>query len=438
MASNSISFVANPQTPNKQKYASNEHSTVSSTTSLLSAGSPVLNQNMDLARVGSLPFRSGNSRGKKQNVDFLRTRSANAFDAEADDAYDISTVDQEGVDPQHRESFSSGGLDSSSEWILFSPGPSEPGKPAEDPYYDDVLSTSLEKTSTQDANDESFVDVQDEGDDDDSLIEDLQEHINLDIPYRKEDLNFRIENWRKQQVSILLRDLAGDQSELDDDTIELIKAWGIDDTGSGDIYQNLWLQQIPVTDTHYGDGVLKSYSKEDLKVLKQILVKLSGSLRRTVKSKYIKPQLSQAPTRTTSMATITEVYTNPAKKRDPDQFMNNKSLQKYIPYFLKNLIITSDLLPQFERFDDDNASEEDEGQKTDTEDGPMAPYVAARKESIISNFSEGARIRSSDGGRQGSKGLVRRNSNDNFWDTPDLKSVNSSILTYSTGSIVGF
>ncbi|KAG7881207.1 hypothetical protein KL938_003337 [Ogataea parapolymorpha] len=437
MASNSVSFVANPQTPNKYKYASNELSTVSSTSSLLSAGSPMMNQNTDLARFGSLPFRSGNSRGKTQNGDFFRTRASRASDVEDDDAYNISDVGQEGVDSQHRQSFSSGGLDSSSEWILFSPGPSETGKPAEDPYYDDVLSTSLEKISTRDANDESFVDVQDEGDDDDSLIEDLQEHINFDIPYRKEDLNSRIDNWRKQQVSILFKDLAGDQSELDDDTIELIKAWGIDDTGSGDIYQNIWLQQIPVMDRHYGDGVLKSYSKEELKVLRQILVKLSGSLRRTVKSKYVKPQFSQAPTRTTSMATITEAYTNTAKNRDPDQFMNNKSLQKYIPYFLKNLIITSDLLPQFERFDDDDASE-DEGEKSNTEDGPMAPYVAARKESIISNFSEGTRIRASDGGRRRSKGLVRRNSSDNFWDTSDLKSVNSSILTYSTGSIVGF
>ncbi|KAG7796557.1 hypothetical protein KL929_003064 [Ogataea haglerorum] len=437
MASNSVSFVANPQTPNKPKYTSNERSSVSSTSSLLSAGSPLLNQNMDLARLGSLPFRSGNSRGKTQNVKFFRTRSSRASNLEPDDAYDISTIDQEGMGSQHRESFSSGGLDSSSEWILFSPGPSETGKPAEDPYYDDVLSTSLEKTSTQDANEESFVNVQDEADDDDSLIEDLQEHINFDIPYRKEDLNSRIDSWRKQQVSILLKDLAGDQSELDDDTIELIKAWGIDDTGPGDIYQNIWLKQTPVIDTHYGDGILKSYSKEDLKVLRQILVKLSDSLRRTVKSRYVKPQLSQAPTRTTSMATITEAYTNTAKKRDPDQFMNNKSLQKYIPYFLKNLIITSDLLPQFENFDVDDASE-DERQKIITDDGPMAPYVAARKESIISNFSEGVRMQAIDGGRRRSKGLARRNSSDNFWDASDLKSVNSSILTYSTGSIVGF
>ncbi|KAG7887830.1 hypothetical protein KL936_003848 [Ogataea polymorpha] len=438
MASNSVSFVANPQTPNKYKYASNELSTVSSASSLLSAGSRIINQNTDLARLGSLPFRSGNSRGHTQNDNFFRRRASRTSNAEDDDTYNISDVGQEGVDPQHRESFSSGGLDSSSEWILFSPGPSETGKPAEDPYYDDVLSTSLEKISTQnDANDESFVDVQDEGDDDDSLIEDLEEHINFDIPYRKEDLNSRIDNWRKQQVSILLKDLAGDQSELDDDTIELIKAWGIDDTGSGDIYRNIWLQQRPVMDTHYGDAVLKSYSKEELKVLKQILIKLSGSLRRTVKSRYVKPQSSQAPTRTTSMATITEAYTNTAKNRDPDQFLNNKSLQKYIPYFLKKLIITSDLLPQFERFDDDDVTE-DEGAKTNIEDGPMAPYVASRKESIISNFSDGVRIRASDGGRRRSKGLVKRNSSDNFWDTSDLKSVNSSILTYSTGSIVGF
>ncbi|KAH3670474.1 hypothetical protein OGAPHI_000989 [Ogataea philodendri] len=438
MASNSVSFVVNPQTPNRTKYPSNELSTVSSSSSTRSFEPSLAQQNVNLANLDFHSLRARHSR--------IRRAPSTGAALEAENAnghtqHQRSPLHPSRTSPDHRGSVSSDILDSSSEWILFSPGQSEHGKPSDDPYYDDLLSTTADRTSRQTTNEESYVDIEREenDDDDDSLIDDLQDHIDSNTPYKKEDLNSRIDSWRRQQVSVLLHDLSGGQSDLDNDAMDLIKAWGVDDSTFSNLHQlqGSNLHKATAINKFYGDGILLSYSSEDLIVLKRVLEDLSTSLRKTVRAKRRRSSVPQMPTRTVSTSTITTMHTQTAKKRDSDQFMNNKSLQKYIPFFLKNLIITSDLLPQFEQLDDETDTEDNS--KKDVETGPMAPYISARKESLISNLSEGVVVSASDDSESRSRRRRRhQSSNDNFWETSDLKSANSSILTYSTGSILGF
>ncbi|GME74512.1 unnamed protein product [[Candida] boidinii] len=146
-----------------------------------------------------------------------------------------------------------------SEWVLFSPSHSQYSnvtRGSDNNGYDDVLSSTIDRTATYttssqeldeyeeeseeeseeeneeneeyEEDDEVDEEEEDDDEDDDSLIEALQNHMKSDNIINKDDLNSRIDNWRKEQVSLFLDDLT--KSGVDNDTLELIKAWGIDDS----------------------------------------------------------------------------------------------------------------------------------------------------------------------------------------------------------------
>ncbi|ODV85315.1 hypothetical protein CANARDRAFT_7960 [[Candida] arabinofermentans NRRL YB-2248] len=463
---------------NKRKYSSNNQSSISSSTSL----NELLNSNS--LNVSNLNFHLLNYNNSPPTNDYVieSSRYAKVSGNRSSHHHDNINKDKN-IKVSSSIVESENNLLDSSEWILFSPEHQDhEDATTSDPYYDDVLSSTVDRTD--DIND-SYIDVEDElsldddkeaegeeeeeeeDDDDDSLIEDLQEHISKNIPFKKEDLNNRIDSWRRQQVNILLSELNSER-ELDDDTLDLIKSWGIDDSFKDEAsHANNLLGRLNNSNNnnstnsiihnsyqgkHYGDKLLIHYTNEDLRTLKKILMDLSSALHRSSNSKISRPKK-----KIHQVDSIKHKKHNTVSTRH-ERFMNNRRLQKYIPIFLKNLIIQSELLPDFQKKEDeevddenDEDGDEDDGALTDTD----PPKSKGRSESVLtdldtqSNSTQGndfdvlevrdpninrvSRL-TKDKSHVGGKATA---SNENFWEG-DLNSVNSSVLTYSTGSIVGF
>ncbi|OUM53101.1 hypothetical protein BVG19_g2354 [[Candida] boidinii] len=505
-----------------------------------------------------------------------------------------------------------------SEWVLFSPSHSQYSnvtRGSDNNGYDDVLSSTIDRTATyttssqeyeeedvkEDENDydedeeyeeddqaDQADEEEDDGDDDDddSLIEALQNHMKSDNIINKDDLNSRIDNWRKSQVSLFLDDLT--KSGVDNDTLELIKAWGIDDSevteADGKFYftsslseakNNLGTFINSSRGYFYGNDLIKRYTNQEIKVIKKVLSSLSNSLNRaddviidstksmnnqinnninnesnnfkhkvrshsesfinnnvplshlkrnksfsgrelknfnslntinrrrtllksqnknsnsinnglvqsqpTAQSKHqLEHQLHNVHHRHSVNFHTQHHHHHHHRHSQEDNFLNNKKLEKYIPLFLKDLIVRSNLIDEFksleesENDDDDNltdvARSTHDLNRTLPNSPSLRPNYLSDNDTDSENFSDidnqltrassnsnsklapnskkskklkmaGSKNRrvSSSKQRLTSKTQISPPGNPpgNFWDN-DLQSVNSSILTYSTGSIVGF
>ncbi|CDK26512.1 unnamed protein product [Kuraishia capsulata CBS 1993] len=319
-----------------------------------------------------------------------------------------------------------------SEWILFSPNASLDGESEileEGTSYGDVLSTEdpssyreesevdvsrLSETGELifDEEDRRLRRLQEEGEseeDDDDLVQNLSDvHADVSaLELESEDLNTRIDKWRKQQIADILKDIkqvAGGSQPISQEKRELIQSWGIDDS-TFDITNSTTMSGSRRNDletssrkNYYGSDILQKYSSKDLRIIKKVVHRLSRSLLKDT-DLVMAVDHKHTPNR---KATFSGHYSNYLRNmnalnreeviqsRPPSpvqSMMSNRQLEKYLPIFLRNLI-ASNLM-------------------SNDDPTPTASTV----------------------------NLHASPQNDNFWNN-DLKSCNSSLLTISTNSII--
>lgn len=295
-----------------------------------------------------------------------------------------------------------GGLEES-EWVLFSPSGShfEDDDHLEDGSNNDILSSR-----SQDSDSEI----------EDSLIDSLSNEISAtsmnrhSIYSQSNDLESRINNWRREQIFTLLNDLT--LSPLDTEKLEFMKCWGIEE-GNLKVKKPSTAPVSPNKEYHYGAELLKNYSISEIRTIRKIIRKFSKELTAedSLKSKTSLPlsylrilhernldlklrhlrthrqsqKSHQGHLNHQSHKTLQNIHQNnhnhPYLLNMPPNnnigYLNNTDLEKYIPLFLKNLILEQ------------------------------------RDKSVPFDTVE----------------------QHNFWDT-DLKSCNSSVLSLSTNSIL--
>ncbi|VEU22611.1 DEKNAAC103661 [Brettanomyces naardenensis] len=288
--------------------------------------------------------------------------------------------------PWHIQKSLTNGSHETSEWVLFSA--------RRDRHDSDVEEGEILSGFNND-------EIESSG----SLVDHLEDLTDFrDIQERRDETNERIEQWRRQQVRILLGELMDGDMVIDEDegyefgnlrttkAKELIKGWGLQD-GLSSPASHAFCSKI---DKFYGDCVIRGYSKQEMKIINEVLVDLSAYLRRSIRDDRGREEGKDRSRKGVLVSPSSS--SSSSSSRSSHRFMNNPCLEKYIPLFLKNLIIESRLLPDFEESDD-----------SDTE-------TLGRNSTV------------------GERSMIQL-AGDNFWENGSL---NSSRMTSHSESILGF
>ncbi|ODV98102.1 hypothetical protein PACTADRAFT_73730 [Pachysolen tannophilus NRRL Y-2460] len=318
-----------------------------------------------------------------------------------------------------------------SHWILFSPSNSSEvaNIDSEGDGDDDVLSSlsckTIDDKGENGNNNKRHRSTSSPGSDsEDSLIESLNENHSKSSIYNGNDLTTRIDNWRKEAIGSVI---SGSNNSGDDnasvggnkdqaENSEFMKSWGIDNSSikSGNTNNNnnnnksfKKIKNSKSDKLFYGSEILSQYDKKQLKIIGQIIVKLSkelyvengkndkiSSLKQmeftNYHSTYLQ-HLQEANQKKFSNNNKIPPDTNNIKQRHSvgGKFLNNPDLEKYLPLFIKNLILNNKNNVRAKFFDKNELLDEEK----------------------------------------------ERNQSSHFWNN-DLKSCNSSLLTMSTNSLI--
>jgi len=288
--------------------------------------------------------------------------------------------------------------DQSSKWLLF---PSMDGHHEQEVLSGDTTGNiddtpyAFSTTSSQLTEDTlSFADN----------LDDLSFH-NAELTQRRNATNQRIEQWRQEQVSILYGELsvarkaaaASGETEksLSLEARDLLTKWDLESIST----DRRWRKCTKI-DKLYGDYVIRGYSASQLKAIKYALNDLASFLKQSLKN----------PPKSSAIVKQSREPKRGTNRHTGSQFMNNPSLQKYIPLYLKNIIVESNLFYEFQK---------QEGGSMDNSQPRVDEEIDADSKVLNEQpFHEPASLRGS-----------------NFWE---VESVDSSQFTIRSESILGF
>lgn len=221
----------------------------------------------------------------------------------------------------------------------------------------------------------------------------------VELAQRRNATNQRIESWRQEQVRILLGELSGTTNPIITnhgsgnlrpfEARDLLRKWDLESLST----DRKWRKCTKI-EKLYGDYVIRGYSGSHLKEIKTALNDLAT---------YLKDSLRSPP----KVKVIKHEYKRQRNRHSDSQFMNNPSLQKCIPIYLKGIIVESNLFYDFQTREADGCTDKE----CDTEEREVNEQPNDESVGVIP---------------------MRRQ---NFWETD---SVDSSQFTTRSESIVGF